>query len=117
VNCGPQDIEHARDSRLIKKYDVIYTAERRNELHAFILTKDRPARIFDRPHRFIAIDSDNEDVAQRSRALQIPEVADVKNVEAPISEYDVLALQEIGQLFKAPEFHCASPLTASINSW
>jgi hypothetical protein len=41
----------------------------------------------------------------------------VKNVEAPISEYDVLALQEIGQLFKAPEFHCASPLTASINSW
>src|SRR5262245_23939770 len=116
VNCRSQYIEYTRDIRLIKKHNVIHTAERRNKCHTFIFAEDRTAGIFDGPHGFITIDGDNKDVAQRSCALQIPKVSDVENVEAPVGQYHVLALQEIGQLYQRPDFHCASPFRAATNS-
>ena len=116
VNCGPQHIQHALDVRFVEKHDVVHTTECRNKLHSFIQREDRPAGILDQPHRLVAIDRNNEDVTQRLRVLQIPEMSDVENVEAAICKDHLLAPYNLPHFFERPKFHRASPSTASTNS-
>ena len=102
--------------RFIKKNDMINATQRRDQRHAFVFGKNRPASILDRPHRFVAVDRDDEYISQGTCVFEVSQVPDMENVEATVSENDFFPLQTRRQVFKAPKFHFESCSTAFINS-
>ena len=95
VNRGTQNVEYMRDVGLVKNDNVVYSTQRRNKRYAFLFIQDGPARILDQAHGCIAVDRNNQHIAQSTRALQISQMSDMENVEAPICKHNFLSLNQL----------------------
>ncbi len=72
--------------RFVEENHVVHAGERRQNLSPLGFRDDRPALGFDRPDRGIAVQADDQTVAQGPRGLQIARVADVQEVKAAVRE-------------------------------
>ena len=52
---------------LVEHHDGVDAVERGEELRALVLRRDRPARALVAPHRSIAVDADDQHIAERAR--------------------------------------------------
>ena len=86
VDRRPHYLQQLGRADFRKNYDVIHAIERRDDFRAILRGIQRAARAFQSPHRFITVDRHQERVAQRTRGLEITDVADVQQIENPIGE-------------------------------
>jgi len=92
VNGGP-DRRHERVGRVLVEHDdVVHRAQRREHLRALARRHHGAPRPFQPRHRRVAVDADEEHVAERAGGLEIADVADVQEVEAAVGEDEALAL-------------------------
>ena len=100
VHCRPQDVDHSGYIQFIKHHDMIYRPKGGYKSHAFILRQNRPALALQGSDRNIAVNRDDECVAQLSRAFQIPYMTHVQYVETTIRKDDALSADQVFQVFK-----------------
>src|SRR5687767_6482927 len=74
------------DRGLFEDRNEIHAAQPRNYCQSFRLRGGRPALAFLRAGLSVAVDRDDEDVAEIRRSLKISQMADVENVEAPVRQ-------------------------------
>jgi len=77
-----------------------------------ILGQNRPAFIFDGPHRTVAVDGHHQSVSKFPCTLQVSEMANVQNVETAVGEHKPSFPSAARQIFQPPEFHEISSFTA-----
>ncbi len=88
MHIRTQRLEQRRHGGLGKDDDEVHAAKRRDQLGAMLGGEDRPVLALERFHRRIVIDGDDEEVGLLRRRLEIPDVADVQDVEATVGERD-----------------------------
>src|SRR5207237_10281315 len=79
-------LDQPRRCGLIEDDDVVHGAQCTENRGAVILTDNRPAGALDRTDRGVAVEADDELVAEAPRPGQEVDVAPVKEVEAPVRE-------------------------------
>jgi hypothetical protein len=72
----------------VKDRDVRDAADGSDDLGTLVLLHYRPARTFERTHRIIAVDADDENVRHLRRSLEISHMTDVENVEDAVGKSD-----------------------------
>jgi hypothetical protein len=80
--------EELFDCRLVENRDVGYRLEGGHDLRAFGRGQDWPTGTFLNRDLLVRVDTDDQYVAEFSSAREITDVADVKYVEAAVSEDD-----------------------------
>ena len=70
MNRGLQHVDHPLHVGFIEQDDVIDAPESRDQRHSFALIQNRPARIFDRTNRTIAVDGDNQNISELACRLR-----------------------------------------------
>ena len=96
VDVRLQRFEQRADGRLGKDDDVVDAAQRRDELGPIGGGQHRPPLPFQRPHRVVVIDRDDQSVCLGGGGLQIADVADVQQVEASVGERHASAGRAVG---------------------
>jgi hypothetical protein len=64
----------------------------REDLGALLLRDERSAGAFELADRSVAIEADDEEVPELLRALEIANMAEVKQIETPIRGHDLLTM-------------------------
>ena len=86
MDLGSQQPQEARDSRVAEDDHVVDAGQSRKHLGTFGRGHDRTACPFQRPDARIVVHRDNQTVGFPGSARQIPHMADVQQVEAPVRE-------------------------------
>ena len=73
---------------LVEDNDRVHAGESRDDLRAFRLGQDRPALPLAALDGAVGVDSDDEPVPLSPGRLEIPDVADVEQVESAVGEDD-----------------------------
>jgi hypothetical protein len=90
MNIGAKSLEQLRDVILTKNDDEIDALECRHELGTIGSGQDRPLRSFELSGHLIVVHTHDEDIAQRFRAFEITNVADVEQIEMTVRENNPL---------------------------
>src|SRR6056297_524973 len=86
------DRTHEPDRCLAREsHDPVHAGERRHDLHPLPLAHHGSARSLGRAYARVAIDADDQAVAEAARLFQAPDVTQMEEVEAAIGEDDPLA--------------------------
>lgn len=109
-NMRPELLEKPQGVGLVEKHDVVDHLQRREELGPIRLGKHRAAGSFDFPDRAVAIERDDQNVAELLCFAEKLEVAAMDDIEAAVREdhplarsfgprHDALELLELFDLF------------------
>src|SRR4051794_34663044 len=93
VHLGANDGEYPFRREVVELDDVVDGGERRQQLHALGRRQKGSAGPLETAHRFVAVDPDDENVAERTRPLEAPQMTDVHQIEAAVRPYHGLALR------------------------
>src|SRR5919197_1238527 len=80
--------------RLVEDHHIIHAGEGRQHLGALGLGINGTSR-FEVPHRRVAVDSDDQTIAQRFSLLEKASVADMQEIETSVREYDSFASRSV----------------------
>ena len=72
---------------IIEDHDGVHTAHRRDQLGALILRHEGPTRLAE-ARRNVAVETDDQRIAQRTGRRQIADMADVEQVEMTVGHHD-----------------------------
>ena len=97
MHVGLHQQQQPLDVRIAEDDDVVDAAQRGDELGAIGRRQDRTARALQPGHRPIVVDRDDQAIGFGRRALQIPHVPDVQEVEAAVRERDGLARRSVAR--------------------
>src|SRR5882762_4580040 len=78
VNVRPQLFQEYFHIDFGEEHDVVYAAERRNELCASVFIENRPAWPLQAAHAGIGIHANHENIAFAARTFEIADMADVQ---------------------------------------
>src|SRR5712692_6685615 len=92
VDVGPQLLQERFDVGLGEEHDVVYAAERRNELRARVFIENRPAGPLQVARAGISVHANDQNIAFAARAFEIADVPDVQRIEAAVREDDAPAM-------------------------
>jgi hypothetical protein len=92
MDIGSERQQEFLDSGLVEDSDVGYRLERGYDLCALAYRQHWSAVAFLKGNLPIGVDANDQYVTQFSGACEIADMADVKNVEAPVREHDSRAV-------------------------
>jgi hypothetical protein len=87
-NMGPKEGDEFQRCGLIEDGHIIYTSKTGEDLRSFLKGENGPKRAFESPDGKVAVDPDDQYVAEGSGCFEITDVASVEQVEAPVGEDD-----------------------------
>jgi hypothetical protein len=96
VHVWLQRFEQGTDRRLGKDDHIVHTPQRGDELSAMSGGKYRPALPFQPSNRLVIVDRHDEAICLGGGGLQVANVADVQQVEAPVGERQAPAGSAVG---------------------
>src|SRR5262249_13854853 len=110
MDVGPQPRDEPVGRVLVEDDDVIDVAQGGEDLRALLGGHHRSAGALETRHRGVAVDADEEHVAESACGVQVPEVTDVQEIEAAVGEDNTLALraQAGGELRRLVDCHGSS---------
>jgi hypothetical protein len=85
-NVGEQGSDQLARSVFVEKRDGIHGRQRRCEFGALVLGDERPRGTFQALHARVGIQCQDQNVAQRSRGFQQPDVPGMQHVVAAVGE-------------------------------
>ena len=97
MNVRLQQAQQSLHGRIIEQNDVVDTTQGCDELGTIRSGEDRTPRPFESGHRSIVVHRDNETVRHFCRALQVPDMADVQQIEAAVGEGNRAAVLAIAR--------------------
>ena len=89
MHVGLDQHQQPLDVRIAEHNHVVDAAQRADELGAIGGRQNRAARPFQRRHRPIVVDRHDQAIRLGRRPLQVPDVADMEQIEAAVRERDV----------------------------
>ena len=91
LKIGLERLQQSRGTLLVKNRHVRHAANRGDDLRALTLVHQRTIRTLQHAHRIITVHTDDENIGDLRRALQISNVTNVKNIEDAVRESDPFA--------------------------
>lgn len=88
-HIGNNGINDALWSGVIENKNKVDTRQSRQHLGSLRFGHNRARRSLNFPDRTVAVDSDHQYISQRTRLIQISDMADVQDVKAAIREDDL----------------------------
>src|SRR5579885_1629920 len=88
VNVGAEREQEFAHRRLVEDRHVVNGAEGRDRLGPLAFGDERAAFALEPTHLLVAVDRDDQKVAERASAFEVADVADVQEVEAAVGEDD-----------------------------
>src|SRR5258708_11157467 len=124
VAGGPQRRDGALCRMVVEYGHVVYTRQRRQDLGALVFGHQRTQRPLDAPGGGIAIEGDDEKIAQVAGRAQIRDVAQVQQIEAAVGEDRALPgvlargddRRQPGEIVKRAHQPCTRAVTAAESS-
>lgn len=109
VDVGTKAIEGGDGSWFVEDCHVIHHFEGSDQLGAFGLSNDGPGLPFDGAHTGVAVDTYDQNIAQRLRIAKTADVTDVEEIETAVCPDNRLArlrppCAEGGQLVQGSDF-------------
>jgi hypothetical protein len=101
--------EYTGDIGFVKHHYIIHTPEGGDKSGAFLLIQYGALRTFDRPDGAVAVDRNDQGIAQLASALKVAHVANVQNIEAAIGENNTFSAQDVRQFFQQTNFQVSFP--------
>lgn len=92
MDLGLQTSQRCRRLSLVEHNDVVHHFERREHFRPILLAHQRPTRTFELSRARIAVDADDENIAQSFRIAQTADVSGMQQIENAIRPDDRLAL-------------------------
>jgi hypothetical protein len=90
VNVRAEIFKQGFYTRFAKEDHVVDGAKRGDEQRTRILIENGTAGTFQRADARVRVDTDDEDIAFASRALQVPDVPYMKRIETAVGKNDAL---------------------------
>src|SRR5258707_9042744 len=91
-NVREQGGDDALRRQVVEDHDGVNTLQRGENLRAFTLRNHRAALAFELFHAGVAIQADDQRVAEAARALQAANVAGMQQIEAAVGEHHAAAI-------------------------
>jgi hypothetical protein len=85
---GPKEGDEFQRGGLIEDGYIIYASKTGENLRSFLNRKDGAERAFKPPNGSVAVDPDDQDVAECPGRFEITDVPDVKKVKTPVGKDD-----------------------------
>src|SRR5262249_36541788 len=107
MDIRPQPRDEPVGRVLVEDEDMIDVAQGGEDLGALLGGHHRSSGALETRHRGVAVDADEEHVAESACGVQVPQVTDVQEIEAAVGEDDTLALraQAGGELRRLVDRH------------
>src|SRR5258706_6262743 len=124
VHRRPQRGDGALCRIVVENGDVVYTRQRRQDLGALAFDYQRTQRPLDAPGGGVAVEGDDEEIAQVAGRAQIRDVAQVQQIEAAVGEDRALPgvlargddRRQPGEIVKRAHQPCTRVVTAAESS-
>ena len=91
MHVGFEHRDQPRRTAVVKDHHVRNAANRGDDFRALAFIRHGPPLAFQRAHRFVAVDADDEDVGLLRGILQIANMSDVKHIEHSVRKRDRLS--------------------------